>query len=397
MRRAAPGAAPRLAPQFGAPPTEPPEPPVTTSTAPVTPTAMQSPHFGDVAAAVARVPDELPVMTPPQQAYQQPQHQPPHAMPQAQQLPLEPMPVPRKKTPQKMRARSSPGKTSSSRKTSGSRSRIDPTQIPRPDLSLLPWAEFAARTEHPPTTTMSYLVPPSSLDVQASQILDDGCAAPQFVRSTMYGVPTNPELMKKFVVPLTVHVTPLAPASGAPVPEVDPARCLGGSGQDGSSLRCVRCRAYINPHVEWIESGAAYKCALCGQRNSLPRGAVCPLDEYGQRRDHGAYPEVAYGSVDYSAPVAMQPRSTQPPAFIFAIDISYSAIACGLLHAAVHCIRSLIDRVQGQPGVRIGLVAYVVAPLCLLPLPPHCLPRARSSCSARVCVRTYVRTWECLR
>jgi protein transport protein SEC24 len=355
---------------------------VTTSTVPVTPTAAQSPHFSAVAAAVARVPDVAqPLMTPPQQPYPQPQHQPPYAVPQAQHTPLEPMPVPRKKTPQKTRSRSSPGKPSSSRNTSGSRSRIDPTQIPRPDLSLLPWAEFAARAEHPPTTTMSYIVPPSSLDVQASQILDDGCAAPQFVRSTMYGVPANPELMKRFVVPLTVHVTPLAPASGAPVPEVDPARCLGGSGQDGSSLRCERCRAYINPHVEWIESGAAYNCALCGQRNSLPRGAVCPLDEYGRRRDHGAYPEVAYGSVDYSAPAAMQPRSTEPPAFIFAVDVSYSAIACGLLHAAVHCIRSLIDRVQGQPGVRIGLVA------CVALRRPSPESRARCLLAPCVCVR----------
>ena len=325
--------------------------------------------FSAVLAAVAaepyaspRSPAALQQRQPPQaqqpQGYAQPQMQQ-QLQPQAYAPPAAPVPVP--VTPvRQSKPRRSPGSSRRKAASSSGRNRIDPNQIPRPDLSWIPWAEHAARVaaETPALMTMSYVVPPSALDVQAGAILDDGCAAPQYMRSTLCGVPTEAELMNEFGVPFAVHVAPLARPSGAPVPEIDPALCLGGVGSDGSSLRCERCRAYINPHVEWIESGAAYNCSLCGWRNSLPRGAVCPLDERGRRRDHGRYPEVKYGSVDYAAPATMAARSLEPPAYIFCIDVSYTAIACGLLHAAVHCIRSLLDRVSDQPRVRIGVMTY---------------------------------------
>ena len=137
----------------------------------------------------------------------------------------------------------------------GSGSRIDPSQIPRPDAAKA--AEtFATRANIgmcPPPATSAFVV------------ADEGSCSPRYMRLTLNQVVTTHEMLDQAGVPLAVVCQPLAevPEADGPVPVVD----FGESGP----VRCERCRAYINPFFEFVEGGRAFVCNLCGAKTETPR------------------------------------------------------------------------------------------------------------------------------
>jgi protein transport protein SEC24 len=123
---------------------------------------------------------------------------------------------------------------------------------------------------------------------------------------------------------------------------------------DEGPLRCRRCRAYVNPFVNFVDNGAQYQCRLCGCANELPPEYFSPLDINGQRVDLAQRPELVHGTVDFVAPKDMQGKLLTPPpvtgpaaaqqqpvrwvpSYVFVIDVSVAAAQSGLL--AVSSIR----------------------------------------------------------
>ncbi len=62
-----------------------------------------------------------------------------------------------------------------------------------------------------------------------------------------------------------------------------------------------RCRTYINPFVQWVESGRRFKCNVCDMINDVPNEYYCVTDQTGRRRDADERPELSTGSVEYVA------------------------------------------------------------------------------------------------
>lgn len=115
------------------------------------------------------------------------------------------------------------------------------------------------------------------------------------MRSSMYSIPANKELLGNTGVPLSLVIQPLAdPApNGQAVPVVD-------HGPDGP-IRCRRCKAYINPGMLFQDGGRTFRCNFCHVSNDVPEQYFCNLDHTGRRHDLAQRPELILGTVEYKA------------------------------------------------------------------------------------------------
>ena len=165
--------------------------------------------------------------------------------------------------------------------------------------------------------------------------------------------PGSPQLQTP--LPVGCMVRPLAPtraADGPPVPVVN----FG----DAGVVRCKRCRAYINPFVQFTNNGRNWRCNICGNANDVPAAYYCHLDQQGNRRDRNDRPELLKGQVEIIAPAEYMVRAPQAPAFLFVIDVSHYAIQSGMVAAAAAAIKASLDALPGGEGGRtkIGFITF---------------------------------------
>ncbi|KAL1749850.1 hypothetical protein FB107DRAFT_252542, partial [Schizophyllum commune] len=179
----------------------------------------------------------------------------------------------------------------------GLRQRIDPAQIPSP-------IDNQARDEAQPFLTLPGSGrPPLATTLSAHPTspacLDQGNAAPRFVRLTTWNLPNCARLAKECRIPLAAHFQPFAdqPAGEEPVPLVpfNPSTTPTPSGPP----RCARCRAYINPWCPWLNAGHAWRCNLCKHETPTDPSYFCLLDPNGMRLDQQQRPELCRGAVDF--------------------------------------------------------------------------------------------------
>jgi protein transport protein SEC24 len=73
------------------------------------------------------------------------------------------------------------------------------------------------------------------------------------------------------------------------------------NGEEGP-FRCHRCKAYVNPFMQFIEGGTKATCNLCLYTNDVPVNYQSQLNEFGQRRDKQQRPELLYGTYEFATP-----------------------------------------------------------------------------------------------
>ena len=78
---------------------------------------------------------------------------------------------------------------------------------------------------------------------------DMGNANPRFMRSTVYSVPSNPDLLKQSKLPIAINLTPFAELRTEE--REPPVADLGELGP----VRCKRCKAYMSPFMTFIDNG----------------------------------------------------------------------------------------------------------------------------------------------
>jgi protein transport protein SEC24 len=211
--------------------------------------------------------------------------------------------------------------------------KLDVTTLPRPHLSDKISTYLTREMNLPPAATTLFTVD------------DRGSCSPKFMRSTLYQVPTTKEMMAQSQLPFSVVLQPFT--DGALEQRDVPIVNMG----DEGPLRCRRCRAYVNPFINFIDNGAQYQCRLCGCANEVPSEYFAPLDINGQRVDLAMRPELVHGTVDFVAPKDMQGKLLTPPpvtgtasqqqqqpasvqwvpSYVFVIDTSVAAVQSGLL------------------------------------------------------------------
>lgn len=190
--------------------------------------------------------------------------------------------------------------------------------------------------------------------------IDDGSASLRYMRLTTGAVASEPNLMSKSGVPFALVLSPFADAvSGETSPHIVDLTTAGG----GGPLRCERCNGYANPGFNFINGGSQFVCNLCNHTNVTPSDHYSPVSPAnGARMDANSRHEFRYGSVEYivgSSDYCMRPP--QPASYLFAFDVSGSAVSSGLAAVAVNAVIAAIKAgtVPGSAGgARIAIMTY---------------------------------------
>ncbi|KAI8076525.1 uncharacterized protein B0P05DRAFT_142240 [Gilbertella persicaria] len=166
--------------------------------------------------------------------------------------------------------------------------------------------------------------------------------------STINAIPATESLLKKSKLPFALVLAPYRSLKEGdePVPVV----------KDSVIARCRRCRTYINPFVTFVEGGQRWKCNMCFLLNDVP--AAFDYDNQTQQpADRWKRPELNYGCVEFVAPTEYMVRPPQAPAFVFVIDVSYSAIQSGMLATAARTILDSLERLPNDENrTRVGII-----------------------------------------
>jgi len=67
-------------------------------------------------------------------------------------------------------------------------------------------------------------------------------------------------------------------------------------------LRCSKCKAYINPFMQFHDYGKKFTCNFCGAVTATPNEYAENVGPDGRRRDADQRPELCRGSVEFAAP-----------------------------------------------------------------------------------------------
>ena len=190
--------------------------------------------------------------------------------------------------------------------------------------------------------------------------VDDGSTRLRFMRMTTNAVASDPNVMTKSGIPLAVVMQPFANTKPGepPVPVIDFSAV-----QVGGPLRCERCNAYSNPGFKFLSGGSKFQCNLCTHVNTTPEEHTSPISPAtGHRMDADSRHELRMGSVDY---VVGSPdycvRPPKPACFLFAVDVSTSAIQSGLSFSAMMSMKSALSAgllPGGSEGARMAIMTF---------------------------------------
>lgn len=201
--------------------------------------------------------------------------------------------------------------------------------------------------EHPPLTSTEYFAQ------------DQGNCNPKYMRSTLYVAPASSDILKNTQIPFAVAISPFArlhPNEMRP-PIVD----LGELGP----VRCHRCKAYMCPFMEFQDGGRRFKCPFCLASTTVEDAYFAHLDHNGRRTDIQHRPEQFLGSYEFVAtkPYCKNGLKPKEPAFIFMLDVSYTAVHSGLVSVFCKNIRNLLNGLpresnEEKSSVRVGFATY---------------------------------------
>lgn len=182
--------------------------------------------------------------------------------------------------------------------------------------------------------------------------------------------------MKQTAVPFSIVISPMARTVDQEYPP--PIVNFG----DLGPVRCIRCKAYMCPYMQFIDSGRRFQCLFCKATTdgktqtfvwesiyikiySVPAEYFQHLDHTGQRLDRYERPELVLGTYEFVATPEYCRNNTlpKPPAIIFVIDVSYNNVKSGLVHLLCAKIKEIIqhlpvDQGQEKSNMKVGFITY---------------------------------------
>ena len=187
-------------------------------------------------------------------------------------------------------------------------------------------------------------------------VVDDGNASPKFLRPTLHAAPYEDSFLKDSGLPWGAVLAPLYDVPSDEAPPLVSGRL---------PVRCSRCRAYINPHVKFLELGRQWQCNFCEVPNEVASDYFCNLDQNGRRRDADDRPELSRGSVEHDVDGAAEyvlkgdnvDIPTQPLHHLFAFDVSKSAMKS--LPDVVESTRTTLRAMGNKyPNCMVSFITY---------------------------------------
>jgi protein transport protein SEC24 len=232
-----------------------------------------------------------------------------------------------------------------------------PSQTPFAQLQQLPPTTSTSRPLTQPGYGQGFQVPTAQAPhpiapAEEPTIKPDSEAQcpPNWLRMTINAVPNTPALLQKVGIPFGCIIHPMAQSEEYKIPVVNFGRV--------GIMRCRKCRAYINPFVQFIEGGRRWKCNFCELVNDVPQDYFSELDRNGRRKDHGERPELSRGCVEFVAPSEYMVRRPMPPTYFFVVDVSYYAISSGMLKVFAETITDVLDKLPDRERTNIGFITF---------------------------------------
>lgn len=237
--------------------------------------------------------------------------------------------------------------------------RVDPEQIPSVPKSRDAPARYYL--EHVYPTMEHHLPPPATVPFVA---FDQGNSSPKYARLTLNNIPLTAQALAATSLPLGMIIQPLAAQQEGeqPIPLLD-------FGETGPP-RCVRCRGYINPFMQFKAGGNKFVCNLCTYPNDVPGEYFAPTDHAGVRIDRLQRPELTLGTVDYMVPKEYWSKEPVGLRWLFLVDVTAESVNRGFLHGFCEGILSaLYGESRGETeeteatsrlpkGAKVGIVTY---------------------------------------
>lgn len=237
--------------------------------------------------------------------------------------------------------------------------RVDPEQIPSVPRSRDAPARYYLENIYP--TMEHHLPPPATVPFVA---FDQGNSSPKYARLTLNNIPISHEALSATALPLGLVLQPLAPLQEGeqPIPVLD----FG----DVGPPRCRRCRAYINPFMQFKAGGNKFVCNMCTHPNDTPGEYFAPTDHTGVRTDRLQRPELMLGTVDFTVPKEYWSREPGGLRWLFLIDVSAEALNRGFLDGFCEGVmRALYGELgddtsnsdstsQLPKGAKVGIVTF---------------------------------------
>lgn len=188
---------------------------------------------------------------------------------------------------------------------------------------------------------------------------DQGNSSPRFIRSTMYNIPVTVDMMKQANIPFGLLISPFARTV-----EQEFAPPIVDFGELGP-VRCIRCKAYMSPYMQFIDGGRRFQCLFCKATTEVPTEYFQHLDHNGKRVDRYERPELVLGTYEFVATKDYCRNSVipKPPAMIFVIDVSYNNVKSGLVHLLCAEMKNIIqnlpvDQGESKSKMKVGFITY---------------------------------------
>lgn len=234
--------------------------------------------------------------------------------------------------------------------------KVDPESIPSIPRSRDAPAKYYL--EHVYPTMEHHIPPPATVPFVA---YDQGNSSPKFARLTLNNIPISAEALAATALPLGLILQPLAPLQDGetPIPVLD----FGDTGPP----RCRRCRAYINPFMQFKAGGNKLVCNMCNFPNDVPGEYFAPTDAAGVRVDRLQRPELTLGTVDYVVPKEYWSKEPVGLRYLFLIDVTAESVERGFLAGFCAGILNALygdekeeteSAVKIPKGAKVGIVTY---------------------------------------
>lgn len=212
--------------------------------------------------------------------------------------------------------------------------------------------------------------------------IDQGNSLSKFMRSSLYYIPESEQLRLATKLPIAVTVRPFAPT----LENEDPIQLVDFSTNDPQNrpedplsigpIRCHRCRAYVNPSMQFTYN-QRFVCNICQfANNAVPPEYATVLDGRGYRVDKFTRPELHKGVYDIAVPKEYNfggpEKDSHPLHIVFLIDISENSIKQSLPVLIADSIRATLysynpehndpspeEEVQGKnTKTKISIIAF---------------------------------------
>lgn len=165
------------------------------------------------------------------------------------------------------------------------------------------------------------------------------------MRCTLTNMPSNAKLLARCRLPLGLVMHPFRDLSSL---HTINSKVI---------VRCRSCRTYINPFVQFLDSGRRWRCPVCFLANSVPDDFYYDpgTQTYG---DPSRRPEIRSATVEFIAPSEYMLRPPQPATYLFCFEVSRNAVATGYLRFACDRLAALLNRIPGDSRRQIAFITY---------------------------------------